>query len=301
MLSFEQSPEELNFSGIELEHYFYELEFAYPEERYPIVLEIAKRIPWRNRAVDVVDRINDPTLRMIVRNLLPSIHEEQVNYHLGQIAEKGNTSNYNDLEKGVFLLSSMGDMYADYKEFKASLDKLAYRLSELFLLNKEILSDDVKIHLLCRVLYEEEGFTGNQIFYHNPENSYLTKLMKNKLGIPISLSVVYILVGMRLGMPIYGINLPLHFMLYFEAPTYSTYVDPFNGGVLLDRNTCIKFLEANGYKEAPEFFQKASTLTILKRMYNNLINVYKKTGPENMEMILLKQLSILENKSNKTY
>ena len=105
---------------------------------------------------------------------------------------------------------------------------------------------------------------------------------------------------MRLGLPLYGINLPLHFMLYYESNDFNSFVDPFNAGVLIDKQTCIRFLEANGYKDIPEYFSKASTLTILKRMYNNLINIYKKTGPEEMEMLLLKQLTILENKTRFT-
>ena len=223
-----------------------------------------------------------------------------MNFSLKQIAEKGHTSHYMDLEQGIFLLSSMGDSSATYKSFKESLDKLAYRLNELFQLNQVILTDDVKVHLLSRVLYQEEGFNGNQVYYHEPDNSFVSKVLESKLGIPISLSVVYILVGLRLGLPIYGINLPLHFMLYYESNEFSSFIDPFNAGVLIDKQTCVRFLEANGYKDLPEYFSKASTLTILKRMYNNLINIYKKTGPEEMEMLLLKQLTILENKTRFT-
>ena len=300
MFSYDHSHDELNFSGTNIERNFYELEFARPENKTDIIIELAKKIPWQTPVIDVVEKLSDPTLRLSSRNYVNEIHSERVNFSLKLIAEKGHTNNYNDLEQGIFLLSSMGDPTATYKKFKETLDKLAYRLNELFQLNQIILTDDVKVHLLSRVLYQEEGFNGNQIYYHEPDNSFVTKVLENKLGIPISLSVVYILVGMRLGLPLYGINLPLHFMLYYESNDFSTFVDPFNAGVLIDKQTCIRFLEANGYKDIPEYFSKASTLTVLKRMYNNLINIYKKTGPEEMEMMLLKQLTILENKTRFT-
>ncbi|HMV44517.1 MAG TPA: transglutaminase-like domain-containing protein [Leptospiraceae bacterium] len=300
MFSFDNSQEEFNFNGAHIERNFYELEFARPENKIEIISEIAKKIPWQTPIVDVIEKLNDPTLRLSSRNFIDEIHVERVNFCLKQIADKGHANHYLDLEKGIFLLSTIGDRTASYQKFKETLDKLAYRLNELFRLNDIILTDDVKVHLLSRVLYQEEGFNGNQVYYHEPDNSFVTKVLENKLGIPISLSVVYILVGMRLGLPLYGINLPLHFMLYYESNHYSTFVDPFNGGVLIDKDTCVRFLEANGYKDIPEYFSKASTLTILKRMYNNLINIYKKTGPEEMELLLQKQLGILENKTRFT-
>lgn len=300
MFSFDHSQDELNFSGTDIERFFYELEFARPENKPEIITEISKKIPWQTPVIDVVEKLSDPTLRLSSRGFVNDIHIERVNFSLKQIAEKGHTNHYMDLEKGIFLLSTMGDPTATYKSFKESLDKLAYRLNELFQLNQVILTDDVKVHLLSRVLYQEEGFNGNQIYYHEPDNSFVSKVLESKLGIPISLSVVYILVGLRLGLPIYGINLPLHFMLYYESNSFSSFIDPFNAGVLIDKQTCVRFLEANGYKDLPEYFAKASTLTILKRMYNNLVNIYKKIGPEEMEMLLLKQLSILENKTHFT-
>jgi regulator of sirC expression with transglutaminase-like and TPR domain len=299
MFTFDSSGE-LDFNSNEIEKSFYELEFSNNENREEIISSLAKKIPWQIPVFDIIEKLENPSLRLPSRRYAWDIHIEKINFYLGLIAEKGNTNHYYDLEQGVFLLSSMGEPSINYLDFKLELDKLSYRLHELFKLNELILNDEVKVHLLSRVLFEEEGFTGNKLYYHEPENSFLSKLLQNKLGIPISLSVLYILVGMRLGLPIYGVNLPLHFMLVYESNNYQTYIDPFNGGVLLDRDTCSRFLEANGYKDSPEYYHKASTLTILKRMYNNLINIYKKIGPTEMELLFSKQLSILENKSNKT-
>jgi regulator of sirC expression with transglutaminase-like and TPR domain len=272
----------------------FELEFSDESNRDSIIKFIASLLPWQTPIIEIIDDLKNSSLRLTARRFLRDLQVEMINFHLKSIAAKGHTNHYSDLEKSVFLLSLIGDPTADYFLFKSELDRIAIRLGELFELNKPILSEDVKVHLLSRVLHQEEGFNGNQIFYHNPDNSYISKVVNSKFGIPISLSVIYILVGMRQNLPLFGVNLPLHFMVYYEGRDFSTFIDPFNGGVLVDRETCLKFLEANGYKESPDFFSKASTLSILRRMYNNLLLIYKKMGDKLMEELLAKQLSILE-------
>ncbi len=297
MFTFDSSGE-LDFTNKEIEKAFYRLEFTTDEVKILSIQELAKKLPWQIPVFEIIEKLENPNLRLNSRRYIQSIHIEKVNFYLSQIAEKKQNKHYYDLEQAVFLLSSMGDFSISYIDFKNKLDTLAYRLNELFRINDVILTDQVKIHLLSRVLFEEEGYVGNKLFYHEPDNSFLYKLLDSKLGIPISLSVLYILVGMRLGLPLYGVNLPLHFMLSYESEDFQTFIDPFNGGVQIDKETCLRFLEANGYKESNEYFQKASTLTIIKRMYNNLINIYKKNGPAELENLFTYQLYILENKSN---
>lgn len=286
-------------SNKEIESLFYELEFTGERPKTEIVAQIGQKIPWYVSVSQVIDDLKDSYVRMNARQYFSSIQTEMVNHHLTILAGKGTANHYEDLEKSVFLLSLMGDPYARYSDFCGELDRIAYRLGELFEINKVILSDDVKAQLLARVLHQEEGFSGNQIFYHNPDNSYVTKVMSSKFGIPISLSVIYLLVALRLKLPVFGVNLPLHFMVFYEAPGYSTYLDPFNGGVFVDKDTCKKFLEANGYNEQPEYFSKASTVSILRRMYNNLLMIYKKLGEKKLEDALTRQLNILETRHEK--
>jgi regulator of sirC expression with transglutaminase-like and TPR domain len=283
----------------EIENLFYEMDFSGELAKPAIATQIAQKLPWYTPLNQVIDDLGDSFVRLTARKFSNKIQTELVNHHLSILAGKGSPNHYEDLEKSVFLLSLMGDPNARYSDFCSELDRIAYRLGELFEVNKVILSDDVKAQLLSRVLHQEEGFNGNQIFYHNPDNSYVTKVMGSKFGIPISLSVIYILIALRLKLPVYGVNLPLHFMVFYESPSYITYLDPFNGGVLVDRDTCKKFLEANGYNELPEYFSKASTISILRRMYNNLLMIYKKLGEKNLEDALSKQLAILETRDEK--
>jgi len=282
----------------ELEKLFFELDFSNGENIDSVIFKIAELIPWQTSVYDVIDELQNTTLRISTRKYSRLIQKEIANIYLASITKKGFTNNYDDLEGGVFLLSSMGDPSASYKNFKLKLDTLALRVGELFELNRAILTDSVRIQLLSRVLHEEEGFSGNQSNYHNPDNSFVTKVVKFRKGIPISLSIIYILIGKRLHMPIYGINLPMHFMVSYETETFQSYIDPFNGGVQITKETCTRFLEANGYKDTSDHFRKTSTLTILKRMYNNLILIYRKSGDLEREENFSEQLKILERKKN---
>jgi regulator of sirC expression with transglutaminase-like and TPR domain len=88
------------------------------------------------------------------------------------------------------------------------------------------------------VLFAEEGFQGNAEQYFDPRNSYLNQVIDRKLGIPISLSVLYAAIADRVGLPMAGVCLPAHFMLRFESGGATTFVDPFGAGQVLDRKGC---------------------------------------------------------------
>lgn len=294
--------DDIPFSILEIEEMFYKLEFSGSnEEKTKIIGQIAECIPWQYSIIEVIDSFRNATLRLSGRQFALPVQIQRTNSRLKRLAKKGNGINYDDLEEASFLLSGMGDVFSSYRDFKIELDKLAFRLKELFELNKEILTDYVKVDLLSRVLFQESGYVGNQDSYGDPNNSYLTRVIQSKKGIPISLSVVYLLVANRLKLPIYGTNIPLHFILHYESEHFSTYIDPFHGGVLLEKETCEKFLRANGFADVSKFFDKTGTLSILKRMYRNLIHIYRKNGQREMERVLTKQLQILENKEGSTF
>jgi regulator of sirC expression with transglutaminase-like and TPR domain len=280
----------------ELGHLFYELEFSPMEKKHSILRNISTLIPWQHSVLDVIDTLKDPTLRSGSRNYARLIQTERTYHRLIEIANRPLSRSYEDLEEGVFLLSELGDPSASYLELKEYLDRVAERVEELFDENYEILSDESKVHILIRVLVEEEGFSGDESRYDLPENSFLTQVIKNKIGIPISLSVIYILVGKRLGLPVYGTNMPFHFLLLYESPDYSTYIDPFHGGTLLDRGTCEKFLEKHGFDPSQKYFARTSTSSILRRMFRNLINLYRKNGWKEMEELLNIYLQVLDKK-----
>jgi regulator of sirC expression with transglutaminase-like and TPR domain len=126
------------------------------------------------------------------------------------------------------------------------------------------------------LLFEEIGFRGNEQNYYDARNSCLNWVLDQRMGIPITLSLVYIEVARRVGRPVFGIPLPGHFVVQYDDGKYSTFLDPFNGGKLLNEDDCWK-LARNAGAEVPfdlRLLRRAGTRHILIRMLNNLRAAY---------------------------
>jgi regulator of sirC expression with transglutaminase-like and TPR domain len=133
------------------------------------------------------------------------------------------------------------------------------------------------VDVLARYLFGELGFGGNRENYYDPRNSYLNEVLDRRLGIPISLSVLYWAVAEPLGLSIAGVNLPAHFMLRVDDGELPMFVDPFHAGAVMDRAACERRLS--------EILQQPVTLTdstlaacsievIVTRMLRNLKAIY---------------------------
>jgi regulator of sirC expression with transglutaminase-like and TPR domain len=95
-----------------------------------------------------------------------------------------------------------------------------------------------RLHRLREYLFEEQGFAGNSEDYYDPRNSYLNEVLERRLGIPITLSLVLIEVGRRLGLQMEGIGLPGHFITGARVGGEQVLFDPFNGGAILTGEAC---------------------------------------------------------------
>jgi regulator of sirC expression with transglutaminase-like and TPR domain len=129
------------------------------------------------------------------------------------------------------------------------------------------------------VLYVEEGMRGNQDDYYDPRNSYLNEVLDRRLGIPISLSVLYWALAERLRVPAAGVNLPMHFMLRVDAEGEFFFIDPFHGGAILDRTACAQRLsEISGQAVAltDSAVAACSMPVVVTRMLRNLKGIYWK-------------------------
>jgi len=134
-------------------------------------------------------------------------------------------------------------------------------------------------------LFNEQGYTGNLHNFLDPRNSFLNDVLERKLGIPISLSLVYMEVGRRLGLTIYGVSFPGHFLVKLPAEDGDIVIDPFAGGLSLDDSDLERRLQhvhsAHGErldKSLPELLQAASNKSILTRMLRNLKSIYANSG-----------------------
>jgi regulator of sirC expression with transglutaminase-like and TPR domain len=136
---------------------------------------------------------------------------------------------------------------------------------------------DILIHL-NRILFDEEGFRGNQQNYYDPQNSFLNRVLERKLGIPITLSLIYSEVGRRAGFPVHGIALPGHFITGLLHASGTLFIDPFNRGEILTEKECQQRIEARyGRQAALDMSWKipVGKKMFLRRMLRNLKAIYR--------------------------
>jgi regulator of sirC expression with transglutaminase-like and TPR domain len=129
------------------------------------------------------------------------------------------------------------------------------------------------------VLFDSFGFRGNADDYYDPRNSFFNDVLDRRIGIPITLSTVYIEVSRRLNFPIAGVGMPGHFIVKYFDRRDEFFIDPYNRGQILTRDDCRKRLHER-YGDSVEFSDRllgrATNRQILWRMLNNLKDIYLK-------------------------
>ncbi len=139
------------------------------------------------------------------------------------------------------------------------------------------------IAALNRFLYQEEGFSGNADDYYDPRNSFLNEVLDRRLGIPITLAIVYIEVGRRLGLKLDGVSFPAHFLVRLGLGQGVLVLDPFAGGIALGKDALHRRLaqacgEAATKLSLARLLAPASKSDILARLLRNLKAIYLRSG-----------------------
>ena len=127
------------------------------------------------------------------------------------------------------------------------------------------------------VLFQCEGFKGNEEDYYDPRNSFLNCVIERKQGIPITLSVLYMEVARRVGLTVKGVGFPGHFLVTTTCDDQEIFVDSFNGGRILspgDLDSLLDKVYKGRLKVQPEFLLPVSNRQIIQRMLNNMKGIY---------------------------
>lgn len=171
-----------------------------------------------------------------------------------------------------------------------------------------------KVKILNHVFYSINGFTGNTTSFHDPQNSYINNVLESRRGNQISLAVIYSIVAQRLDIPIYGVNLPQHFVLAYldekqEYPHISSgeangilfYINAFNKGSVFNRRDVDHFLKQLEIQPESYFYNPCSNIQIIKRILRNLISAYEKQSniekASEIEVLLTMLLEIEPDKN----
>jgi regulator of sirC expression with transglutaminase-like and TPR domain len=204
-----------------------------------------------------------------------------------------------DLARAALLIAAEEYPQLTPEPYLRRLDLLAERV-------KDRLSDEsappVLLQEASRVLFEEEGFRGNAEAYYDPRNSFLNDVLDRRLGVPLTLSMVYLEVGWRLGLPVTGVNFPGHFLVRYDGEALSLLIDPFQRGEIRFEDQAQELLDriyGDAVKLQPEFLRPAGRKDMLVRLLMNLKTVYLNARDDAralaaIERILLIRPSALE-------
>ncbi len=150
---------------------------------------------------------------------------------------------------------------------------------------------------LAEFLFQTYGLRGNAADYADPRNSYLNQVIERRLGIPISLSVIYLEIAGRLGLPVAGVGLPGHFIVSVTGADGPQYLDPFHGGRLLTVDDCRELVRsAAGVPGAfdPAWLAPTPPREIVARMLHNLRSFYLSVEDWPLAIALLERLMVLQ-------
>ncbi|MEO1403063.1 MAG: SirB1 family protein [Cyanobacteria bacterium J06635_1] len=156
------------------------------------------------------------------------------------------------------------------------------------------------IQALNDYLFDELGFTGNQQDYYDPRNSYLNEVIDRRMGIPITLSLLYLEIAKRIDFPMVGVGLPGHFLVRPTIDQMAVFVDPFDGGEVMFEADCeAKFHQLYGPNAQwhPDFLSPVLPKPFLVRMLTNLKMIYLNRRQFDRAIATLDRLLLLNPES----
>ena len=182
-----------------------------------------------------------------------------------------------DLIRGALVIARTEYPQLDIEEYASRIEQMARRVAGL----APDLDPQRTIAALNHVVFEQAELRGNRDDYYDPRNSFLNDVLDRGLGIPITLSIIYMEVAKRVGFPLSGVGMPGHFLLkHYGADGQERLIDCFNRGDILSQQDCQSRLDeiySGEMKLRPEFLHPISRRQILTRMLNNLKTVYLST------------------------
>ena len=248
------------------------------------------------------------TLQLKIHEIIDQIHQGGLKDQLYHWAKGGGK----DLFEGFFLISRFRYPDLNKQYINNILDKI--KLDAWLELNFQLAPLD-KVRILNYVFFDLQNFKGNADDYHSPDNSYINRVLETKKGNPISLAIIYSIIAQRLNIPIFGVNLPQHFILAykddgsiktntsFKGNAYMDYnmpgeilfyINAFNKGAIFNKWNIDQFLKQLNIKPQHMYYEPCSNVDIIMRVCRNLIFSYEKQNDEERTEGLKELIHILQ-------
>lgn len=220
----------------------------------------------------------NPNLQDKLEGLIEDIQYQHVYQSLIDWVHSGGE----DLLVGAYIIASVQYPELEFSELEKSINTIS---NDVWLEINNNHTALEKVRIMNHILFGVHKFSGNFTNYYSPFNNYINYVIDNKKGNPISLSIVYSVIGQKLGLPIYGVNLPKNYILAFKNMEFTEgddqvvfYINPYNKGSVLGKREIDYFLKQQNIDADPSYYLPCSNIVTIKRLITNLIFSYEKTG-----------------------
>ncbi|MEX2591463.1 MAG: transglutaminase-like domain-containing protein [Anditalea sp.] len=213
----------------------------------------------------------NPDLQKEIEEL---VHELQFSLLKERLA-KWKASDDQDLLNGLWLINTYQYPELEFDKLNADMHQIYFEVWTSF--NNDLPPYE-KIKIINNVIFGTLKFSANTKNFHSPGNSMLSNVLESKKGNPISLCAIYLLVANKLGLPIFGVNLPNLFVLTYKSEDITFYINAFNKGLIFTKQDISNYLEHLKIEPRDEFFEPCKNIEIIKRTLRNLIVAFEKLG-----------------------
>ncbi len=196
-----------------------------------------------------------------------------------------------DLLTGLWIINTYQYPDLEYAKLNAEMHQIYFEVWTAF---KNDLTPYEQVRAINNVLFNTLRFSANTKNFHSPANSMLSSVLDSKRGNPLTLCSIYLLVAKKLGLPIYGVNLPNLFVLTYKSADVTFYINAFNKGLIFSRKDIFNYLEQLKIEPKENYFEPCAHLQIMLRMFRNLENSFEKLG-ESDKVQEIQELTALLN------
>jgi len=230
----------------------------------------------------------NPLLQTRIENIIHSIQFQKIAEDL----RLWSLTPQNNLLEGALLVAQYQYPDLDIVKLNKQLEQIKH---DVWLELSDNLTALEKTKVINHILFDVHLLSSNTSNYYAPQNNYINNVLESKKGNPLSLSIIYAVVAQSLGISIYGVNLPEHFVLaykdeseftqHYTSPSGNSnktrilfYINPFSRGAVFSRREIDSFIKQLKVEPKAEYYNTCTNVDIVKRLINNLINSYQKLG-----------------------
>lgn len=257
-----------------------------------------KLLSMGNNIIPELESAWESSFDTIMQNRIENIiHKIQFENILKEIVKWVNSPEQ-DLLEGAMLISRYQYPDLDEKKIRKKIEQIK---QDVWIEINHNLTALEKVKIINHIIFDVHSFGGNTSNYHAPQNSYINNVLESKKGNPLSLSILYTIVAQDLDLPIFGVNLPEHFILAYKDEEYTPmesgdeadsilfYINPFSRGTVFGKKEIDAFLKQLKLTPDLAYYLPCSNADMIARMVRNLINSYDRLGyaPKKEELTII--------------